>query len=69
MTHQEKVKQIAAAQAIMHQELLDRQVLQSCLNCDFFCHESETCALFKMKPPARVIVFSCGDQWLGEIPF
>lgn len=69
MTRQEKEKQVAAAQAIMHQELLDRQVLQSCLNCESFRPETETCALFKVRPPARVIVFSCGDQWRGEIPF
>lgn len=69
MTHQEKLKQIAAAQAIMHKELLDRQVLQSCLNCEAWDPKTETCKLFKMKPPARVIVFSCGEQWLGEIPF
>lgn len=69
MTRQEKAKQLAAAQAIMHQEFLDRQVLRSCLNCESFRPETETCSLFKMKPPARVIVFSCGDQWLGEIPF
>ncbi len=69
MTHQEKAKQIANAQAIIHQELLDRQILQSCFNCDSFRHETMTCTLFKVRPPARVIVFSCGDQWRGEIPF
>lgn len=69
MTRKEKAKEIANAQAIMHQEFLDRQVLRSCLNCDSFRQETETCALFKARPPARVIVFSCGDQWLGEIPF
>lgn len=68
MTRQEKLKQIAAAQAITHQEFLDRQVLRSCLNCEAW-DGKETCTLFKTRPPARVIVFSCGDQWLGEIPF
>ncbi len=69
MTHQERQKQINAAQAITHQEMLDRQVLHSCLNCESWHDKTEICVLFKMKPPARVIVFSCGEQWLGEIPF
>lgn len=69
MTRSEKLRQIASAQAIMHQEFLDRQVLQSCLNCESWDDDKETCMLFKERPPARVIVFSCGDQWLGEIPF
>lgn len=69
MTYVEKMKQLADAEAIMHQEFLDRHVLRSCLNCDSFRQETETCALFKMRPPARVIVFSCGYRWVGEIPF
>lgn len=69
MTHQEKLRQIAAAEKVMHQEFLDRQVLRSCLNCESFQEKTETCIHFKIKPPARVIVFSCGDQWIGEIPF
>ncbi len=68
MTHWEKLKQIANAQTIMHQEFLDRNVLRSCLNCEAWDGE-ETCTLFKARPPARVIVFSCGEQWLGQIPF
>ena len=69
MTRQEELKQIAAARVIMHKEFLDRQALQSCLNCEEWNDKTETCELFKMKPPARVIVFSCGAQWLGKIPF
>ena len=69
MTRKEKAKEIANAQAIMHQEFLDRQVLRSCLNCDSFRQETETCTFFNARPPAKVIVLSCGDAWIGEIPF
>lgn len=69
MTRHEKLKQIANARAIMHQEFLDQQVLRSCLNCDSFRQETETCTFFNARPPAKVIVLSCGDAWIGEIPF
>lgn len=69
MTHQERLKQIADASLITHQEMLDRQIFRSCLNCEEWNKKTETCSLFNTKPPARVIVFSCGEQWLGEIPF
>lgn len=69
MTPQERLKQIADASLIIHQEMLDRQVFRSCLNCDAWNEKTESCSLFNIKPPARVIVFSCGEQWLGEIPF
>lgn len=69
MTPQERLKQIADASLIIHQEMLDRQVFRSCLNCDAWNDKTETCVLFKMNPPAHIIVFSCGKQWLGKIPF
>lgn len=69
MTLQERLKQIADASIITHREMLDRQIFRSCLNCESWDDKTETCLLFKTKPPARVIVFSCGEQWLGEIPF
>jgi hypothetical protein len=68
-TRQEKLKQITNASIIMHREMIDRQMLQSCINCESWDSKIETCLHFKMKPPAKVIVFSCGEQWLGEIPF
>ena len=69
MTYQEQLKQIADASIIVHQEMLNRQVFRSCLNCESWDGKTEICLHFKTKPPAQVIVFSCGEQWLGEIPF
>jgi len=69
MTPQERLKQIADASLVIHQEMLDRQVFRSCLNCDSWNEKTESCSLFNIKPPAHVIGCSCGEQWLGEIPF
>lgn len=41
----------------------------SCLNCEHWLDDGQICGLFKIRPPAEVIVFSCGESWEDQIPF
>lgn len=62
--------QINSAWRILHRELVEiRGVLPSCINCDHWNELNETCTKFKLRPPAQVIVFSCGDDWIDLVPF
>lgn len=40
----------------------------SCLNCEHWGDDEDACLLFKVRPPAQVIVFSC-EAWDDRIPF
>ena len=55
-----------------HEKLVVKQLVKSCYNCEHFDKEdlggSETCVIWSVRPPAKVIVFGCAD-WEGEIPF
>ena len=43
---------------------------QSCLNCKNFNEPDELCILYKMRPPAKIIVFGCPSyDDIGDIPF
>jgi len=41
--------------------MLPETLVKSCLNCDLFNEETETCKKWNSRPPARVIAFGCGD--------
>lgn len=41
----------------------------SCINCINWDMKAETCTHYGARPPAEVIVFSCGDAWDIDIPF
>lgn len=69
-------KTVAMAYAALHRDLIDQALFRSCLNCLHFAQPvpgmggpSETCALYKTRPPASVIVFSCGPAWEADVPF
>jgi hypothetical protein len=49
--------------------LKDLEPKGSCLNCAHFQENSETCTLYKQRPPARVIVFGCDSFQFDDIPF
>lgn len=50
---------------------LDQPLYKSCLNCLKFNEKAEICNLYNQRPPARVIAYSCGEQWedLQGIPY
>jgi hypothetical protein len=60
---------LAATRDLLHKELIQTQVVRSCLNCECFDKKKGECLEFEMRPPAEVIVFSCGAPWVAELPF
>lgn len=67
-------KDLAIAQEIMHRRMIFTQDVHSCLNCENWRPNGdskgvEECALYNMRPPADVLVFSCGISWMPDIPF
>ena len=50
-------------------DALARGTFHSCVSCMHYNHKVETCFKWQMKPPAKVIVFSCGKDWEDDIPF
>lgn len=49
-------------------------LFQSCIVCEHFNSETEICAQFNIRPPARIIVFGCvkfeeGSHFDDDIPF
>lgn len=49
-------------------------LFQSCIVCEHFNNETEICAQFNVRPPARIIVFGCvkyteSSHIDGDIPF
>lgn len=49
--------------------LLNSNAIQSCLNCISWDKEKDQCDEYKAKPPAQIIVYSCGPGWEADIPF
>ncbi len=50
--------------------VISNEVLQSCLNCENFDEKTETCGVYRQRPPARVIAYGCvsySDS--DDIPF
>jgi hypothetical protein len=45
-----------------------QQSFPSCLNCEHFEEEAEHCKLYKIRPPARIIAYSC-PSWDQLLPF
>jgi len=55
---------------LLHKELIQLQIVKSCLNCEHFVDDSGECAQFQyVKPPPKVVVFSCGKNWENRCPF
>ena len=53
----------------IHRQLVECQIVYSCLNCEHFQQiEERVCELYKVEPPPEVIVFGC-PSWVPEIPF
>lgn len=46
----------------------DAGLFRNCLNCANFHYETEICAMYKQRPPARIIVTGCPDH-TDLIPF
>lgn len=63
-------KRAAQAKAVeVHRFTIKAEIFPSCLNCDSWAKDgTEVCNKYKARPPADVIVFSCG-QWEADIPF
>lgn len=43
-------------------------LVQTCLTCDMFNEETETCSKYAVRPPARVIAYGC-EHYVEDIPF
>lgn len=43
-------------------------LLRTCVTCEKFDLQSETCKQWNARPPAKVIAYGC-DAYLEEIPF
>lgn len=57
------------AAKIVVRDLIATMSLHSCLNCENFDIQLNTCKKFGATPPAETILFSCGDAWVDDIPF
>jgi len=53
----------------MHKRMIEAQMFRSCLNCIQFDTKTEQCLMFKVRPPAEVILYSCGPTWEADVPF
>lgn len=52
------------------QTLEDADYMQNCLVCTHFNEQTEFCAKFQARPPARVIAYACPDfSDNDDIPF
>lgn len=74
MQYLEQEKAIAKAKLPLrqklHTHLIIRSQVPSCINCLYWTGEQETCTLYgSIRPPAKVIVESCGQGWEPDIPF
>jgi len=56
--------------------LIGAQRMRSCANClyannNIYTKEPDAfkCTKFGVVPPINVILFSCGKEWEGDIPF
>ena len=58
-----------AIMRIQQEKLLEHDLQHSCVNCCHFDFNADKCDKFNMKPPTDIIVFSCGPDWVGNIPF
>lgn len=63
LTERQKAFRVVLKQAILSHEH------KCCLNCENWIAPREFCAKWNERPPAGVIVLSCGDSWMGGIPF
>lgn len=41
---------------------------RTCITCDHFIIQNETCGLNYKRPPAKVIAFGC-ECYINEVPF
>lgn len=63
-------KDLAALAAnAFHEQMIESFIFRSCINCESFDEKQQFCNLYKSKPPAKTIVYSCGSGWISDIPF
>lgn len=44
------------------------RLYRSCVTCTHFNEATEICALFELRPPARIIAAGCDDTNYSEVP-
>ena len=70
-----KSEMTTQAYQALHKDLIFHQRFQSCLNCVHWypapkgTAQGEMCLLYKARPPAETLVYSCGQGWEPDIPF
>lgn len=62
---------VIVREAISIAKLSPEQIVKSCLTCEYFKEETETCMMFNAQPAARVIAFGCEtySNITEELPF
>ncbi len=63
-----QITEAAAWEKLHKHALFVTSQARSCLNCEHWGDDEDQCLKFKVKPPAKVIVFSC-EAWDDRIPF
>lgn len=65
----EQFDKMLEAAGLLHRDLVNRQVFRGCFNCEYMDKKASICSKFQCSPPVEIVTFSCGKEWLGEIPF
>ena len=53
----------------LHENLIAKQMIMSCFNCEYMDKATELCSVYNVRPPLHVLIYSCREAWMGEIPF
>lgn len=53
---------------LAHRKKATHLLLRTCVTCEMFDLQSETCRQFNARPPANIIAYGC-DEYIEEIPF
>jgi len=59
---------VTAAKLALTKQLVEHGITSSCMNCEHFSLNQDSCTLYSMKPPTQVLVVGC-DSWTFDIPF
>lgn len=61
-------REVARHRIKIQEIIVRRDQWQTCINCDHFRDNEETCMLFQAHPPAYIIANGCEDHTM-KIPF
>ena len=67
-TRQDAINQLTSELCKQVVDILDHN-LRSCMNCENFRENTETCMKYAMRPPAKIIAKACPDWLYSAVPF